>query len=58
MSLLKQLNRDRKSTLLVVTHDPKVASMADRILEMRDGVILNGTKSKVGVKKKVSRKKK
>ncbi|MGJ4787162.1 ABC transporter ATP-binding protein [Leptospira koniambonensis] len=58
MSLLKQLNRDRKSTLLVVTHDPKVASMADRILEMRDGVILNGVKPKVTAKKSASRKKK
>ncbi|MGJ4745415.1 ABC transporter ATP-binding protein [Leptospira sp. SA-E8] len=58
MSLLKQLNRDRKSTLLVVTHDPKVASMADRILEMRDGVILNGVKPKVTAKKTTSRKKK
>ncbi|PJZ78381.1 ABC transporter ATP-binding protein [Leptospira neocaledonica] len=58
MSLLKQLNRDRKSTLLVVTHDPKVASMADRILEMRDGVVLNGAKPKVSVKKTISRKKK
>ncbi|PJZ50805.1 ABC transporter ATP-binding protein [Leptospira saintgironsiae] len=58
MSLLKQLNRDRKSTLLVVTHDPKVASMADRILEMRDGVILNGAKPKATAKKTVSRKKK
>ncbi len=58
MSLLKQLNRDRKSTLLVVTHDPKVASMADRILEMRDGVILNGAKPKTAAKKTVSRKKK
>lgn len=58
MSLLKQLNRDRKSTLLVVTHDPKVASMADRILEMRDGVILNGAKAKTTAKKTASRKKK
>lgn len=58
MSLLKQLNRDRKSTLLVVTHDPKVASMADRILEMRDGVILSGAKPKTSSKKTVSRKKK
>ncbi|PKA17380.1 ABC transporter ATP-binding protein [Leptospira haakeii] len=58
MSLLKQLNRDRKSTLLVVTHDPKVASMADRILEMRDGVILSGAKPKTSAKKTASRKKK
>lgn len=58
MSLLKQLNKDRKSTLLVVTHDPKVASMADRILEMRDGVILSGAKPKTTARKTATRKKK
>lgn len=58
MSLLKELNRDRGSTLLVVTHDPKVASMADRILEMRDGSILQTPKSKKVAKKTGVRKKK
>ncbi|EPG64925.1 ABC transporter ATP-binding protein [Leptospira wolffii] len=58
MSLLKELNRDRGSTLLVVTHDPKVASMADRILEMRDGSILQTPRSKKVAKKTGARKKK
>jgi putative ABC transport system ATP-binding protein len=31
-------------TLLIVTHDPRVASMADRLLTMRDGVIDGGTR--------------
>ncbi|TGK07424.1 ABC transporter ATP-binding protein [Leptospira semungkisensis] len=58
MALLKGLNRDRKSTLLVVTHDPKVAAIADRVLEMRDGVILNASKSKASPKKATTRGKK
>ncbi|EQA35569.1 ABC transporter, ATP-binding protein [Leptospira inadai serovar Lyme str. 10] len=56
MSLLRELNKIRKSTLLVVTHDPQVAALADRILEMRDGsVIIN---PKRGSKKNLSRAKK
>ncbi|TGK11456.1 ABC transporter ATP-binding protein [Leptospira fletcheri] len=54
MSLLKELNRTRKSTLLVVTHDPQVASLADRVLEMKDGSILNdGKKARPSKSKKV-----
>lgn len=58
MSLLKELNRDRGSTLLVVTHDSKVAALADRVLEMKEGTIVQTQKKKSTPKKKVSRKKK
>ncbi len=58
MSLLKELNRDRGSTLLVVTHDPKVAALADKVFEMRDGVILSASKTKPSPKKTPKRKKK
>ncbi len=37
MELLRNLNREKGSTLVVVTHDPKVAALADRIFEMNDG---------------------
>jgi putative ABC transport system ATP-binding protein len=37
ISLLKNLNRKNKITLIVITHDPAVAREADRILHMRDG---------------------
>jgi len=37
MALLKELNREQALTLLVVTHDPEVATFADRIVELRDG---------------------
>ncbi|MEM7180330.1 MAG: ABC transporter ATP-binding protein [Spirochaetota bacterium] len=37
MQLLVGLNRDTRSTLIIVTHDPKVAEKADLVYEMADG---------------------
>ena len=37
MSMLVGLNRDRRVTLLVVTHDDSLRGYADRVLEMVDG---------------------
>ncbi len=31
--------KDHKATLLIVTHDPQVASIADRVVHMVDGKI-------------------
>jgi len=42
--LLLELNRERGSTLLVVTHNPELADMMPRRLRMRDG----GSLSEVG----------
>ena len=42
MTLLKALNVERGLTLLVVTHDPKVAAFADRIIRLRDGRVVEG----------------
>jgi putative ABC transport system ATP-binding protein len=39
MNLLLALNRDRGTTLIIVTHDPEVASHAQRIVHIRDGVV-------------------
>jgi putative ABC transport system ATP-binding protein len=39
ISLFERVNREYGTTLVVVTHDPMVASRADRIVEMRDGRI-------------------
>lgn len=41
LKLLISTVRNRGQTLVMVTHDVKVASTADRILEMEDGVIIN-----------------
>ena len=41
LDMLQELNIKYKQTILLITHDPDVAAMADRIIEMRDGKILN-----------------
>lgn len=40
MDLLRQLNRDRGVTFVVVTHNPAVARAADRIITFRDGKVV------------------
>ena len=39
MNLLLDLNKTQGTTLLIVTHDPEVASIAERIIYLRDGEI-------------------
>jgi len=39
MTLLLNLNRDRGTTLIIVTHDPTVGGQAQRIISIRDGVV-------------------
>ena len=39
MNLLLSLARERKKTLLVVTHDPHLATLGDRQLHMTDGLL-------------------
>ena len=40
MQLLRQLNREQGTTIIVVTHNPAVARFANRIITVRDGKIL------------------
>ena len=41
MELLLDLNRTRGTTLIVVTHDPEIAAMTKRIVQILDGVIVD-----------------
>ncbi|MGW8179129.1 MAG: ABC transporter ATP-binding protein [bacterium] len=45
LQMLQDLNRQYRQTIVMITHDPDAASMASRILEMRDGRILNRVKN-------------
>lgn len=38
-NLLKDINQEFKSTFIVITHDKRIAEKADRILEIKDGII-------------------
>ena len=41
MEIFRDLH-GRGKTILIVTHDPQIAEMADRVLHIRDGVIVDG----------------
>lgn len=40
MALLKNLNKERGTTLIIITHDPEVAEQTNRIVSLRDGLIV------------------
>jgi putative ABC transport system ATP-binding protein len=39
MDILLKLNKDRGTTLIFVTHDPRIAGMTQRIIHLRDGLV-------------------
>jgi putative ABC transport system ATP-binding protein len=39
MALLKSLNQKLGTTLIIVTHDPEIANLTDRVISIRDGRI-------------------
>jgi len=41
IELLSRLNKERKLTIVVVTHDDKIAEKSDRIIKLKDGEIEN-----------------
>ncbi len=43
MTILRDLAKKELSTVVMVTHDHQMASLADRILEIRDGTIVKET---------------
>jgi putative ABC transport system ATP-binding protein len=41
--LLLRIHRARKSTLVLVTHDPEIAAIADLTISLRDGQVVAST---------------
>jgi putative ABC transport system ATP-binding protein len=39
MQLLLNLNKERGTTLIIVTHDPMIAAQTQRVIRLRDGVV-------------------
>ena len=39
MELLLNLNKERGTTLIFVTHDPNIAAMTQRVIHLRDGLV-------------------
>jgi putative ABC transport system ATP-binding protein len=40
MDLFLELNAEEKITIVIITHDPRIARQCQRVAEMRDGVII------------------
>jgi putative ABC transport system ATP-binding protein len=41
MGIFKSLNKDQGMTIVLVTHDPNIASQAQRVIRFRDGVVVS-----------------
>jgi ABC-type lipoprotein export system ATPase subunit len=40
LAMLRDLNRERGQTIILVTHDPEVGAACDRIVRMLDGLMV------------------
>lgn len=40
MQILLRLNQERETTLVIVTHDPEIAAQTERVIMIRDGVVV------------------
>ncbi|MDD5472644.1 MAG: ABC transporter ATP-binding protein [Candidatus Methanoperedens sp.] len=40
MELFLRLNKEQRQTIIMVTHNPELGAMADRIIHFRDGVVV------------------
>lgn len=52
VSLMRDLNRKFGKTLIIVTHDPEVAKMTDRVVQLKDGRITRDSGRKSGPKRR------
>jgi len=52
LDLLSTLHRDRRMTLILITHDMTVAARASRVLQMMDGrIVFDGDPAKLSAPK-------
>ena len=42
MEILHRLHRDKGITVVMVTHDEEIGQQAERIVRLRDGIVVNG----------------
>ena len=55
MAVLREAHDERGQTIVLVTHDARVAARADRVLAMRDGAVAHETRLEQGDTKSVAR---
>ena len=42
LEMLRSLNKDLGQTIVMITHNPEAVTYFDRVVHMRDGVIVDG----------------
>jgi ABC-type lipoprotein export system ATPase subunit len=42
LGMLRKLNKDLGQTIIMITHNPEAAAYSDRVVHMRDGIIVDG----------------
>jgi putative ABC transport system ATP-binding protein len=42
LGMLRHLNKDLGQTIVMITHNPEAAAYSDRVVHMRDGIIVDG----------------
>ena len=42
LGMLRQLNKELDQTIVIITHNPEAAAYCDRVVHMRDGIIVDG----------------
>jgi putative ABC transport system ATP-binding protein len=42
LNMMRTLNRTFRQTILMITHNPEAAAVADRVIRMRDGRVVSG----------------
>ena len=48
LTMFQELNRKFKQTIILVTHNPELATYTDRLIEMRDGIVVGDNNNRVG----------
>jgi putative ABC transport system ATP-binding protein len=43
LSMLSQLNKELGQTIVMITHNPEAAAYSNRVVHMRDGVIVDAS---------------
>ena len=42
LAMLRRLNHELGQTIVMITHNPEAATYSDRVVHMRDGIIVDG----------------
>lgn len=42
LGMLRHLNKEMEQTIVMITHNPEAAAYCDRVVHMRDGIIVDG----------------